>query len=252
MPTDESDLAAGPLRASRLSRRALVALGGAGLVGLLVPGCSSSPGGPPGPSDDDDDDSAGTGGSDDDDSGGSEPDDDDSSSEADDDDTGAPCSATDDNIQGPFYVSDAPVRSDLDLYDEKGIGLTVSGQVLDVDCNPIEGAVLEIWHADPTGGYDNDSAAMRYRGQMATDSAGSYSFSTLVPGHYLNGPTYRPAHIHAKLWVDGAELLTTQLYFRDDPYNDGDAFIEKSLIMDFTTNPVGDWIAVFDFVLALP
>jgi protocatechuate 3,4-dioxygenase beta subunit len=87
---------------------------------------------------------------------------------------------------------------------------------------------------------------------MATDADGNYSFTTLVPGHYLNGSTYRPAHIHAKLWVDGAEVITTQLYFRDDPYNSGDALIETSLIMAFTTNPMGDWVAAFDFVLSLP
>ena len=235
MPTDDSDPEALPVKTSDLTRRAMVTLGGAGLVGLLVPGCPEPPGGPPLGDDDD------SGGSDDDDSGVS-----------DDDDSVDPCVVTDDNIEGPYYVSDAPVRSDLDLYGDKGTGLTVSGRVLDGDCNPIEGAVLEIWHADPSAEYDEGSSEMRYRGQMATDAAGTYSFSTLVPGHYLNGDAYRPAHIHAKLWVGTAELLTTQLYFRDDPYNADDPFIEASLIMDFTTSPKGDRVAVFDFILVLP
>jgi protocatechuate 3,4-dioxygenase beta subunit len=84
---------------------------------------------------------------------------------------------------------------------------------------------------------------------MATDSAGAYSFHSLVPGFYLNGPTYRPAHIHVKLWVAGAELLTTQLYFRDDPYNATDAFIEPGLIMDYSVDSGGGRVAEFDFVL---
>ena len=221
-----------------LTRRALVGLGGLGLLGLLFPACAEPEG---------DDDSAGdddTGAGDDDSAAG----DDDSAAGDDDSD---PCVQTDDNIEGPFYVSDAPIRSELDLYGDTGTGVTVSGRVLDADCNPIAGAVLEVWHADPSGGYDNTSAEMRYRGQMATDSAGAYSFHSLVPGFYLNGPTYRPAHIHVKLWVAGAELLTTQLYFRDDPYNAGDAFIEPGLIMDYSVDASGARDAAFDFVLAV-
>ena len=34
-----------------------------------------------------------------------------------------------------------------------------------------------------------------------------------------------------KIWVDGVERLTTQLYFDDDPYNEGDAWYEASRSM---------------------
>jgi protocatechuate 3,4-dioxygenase beta subunit len=34
-----------------------------------------------------------------------------------------------------------------------------------------------------------------------------------------------------KVHVPGRPSLTTQLYFPDDPYNEGDAFIRPSLVM---------------------
>ena len=247
-----------PSLRSDLNRRTLVGLGGLSLLGLVIPACVRVGGVAP------DDDDSGTSLGDDDTSAGDDDtsaDDDDTSAgdddtSADDDDSGAgdddECALTDDNIEGPFYVSDAPIRSNLDLYGDNGTGVTVSGRVLDANCAPISSAVLEVWHADPSGAYDKDSAEMRYRGQMATDAAGDYSFHSLVPGFYLNGPTYRPAHIHVKLWVGGAELLTTQLYFRDDPYNATDSFIEPGLIMDYSLDASGGRVASFDFVLAVP
>ena len=133
-----------------------------------------------------------------------------------------------------------------------GLGPSRATTPLDTDCNPIPQAVLEVWQADPSGGYDNDSAEMRYRGQLAADASGSYSFHSLVPGRYLNGATFRPAHVHVKLWVGGLEQLTTQLYFRDDPFNESDPFIESSLILDYSEDAAGNWAAAFDFVLPLP
>ena len=164
-------------------------------------------------------------------------------------DTGAPgsCSITGDDIEGPFYISDAPVRSDLDTWGDEGLRIRLSGVIQSTDCIPLAGAVIEIWHADDEGAYDNDSADMRYRGQQATDSEGRYAFETLVPGRYLNGGTYRPAHIHVKIWVDGVERLTTQLYFDDDPYNEGDAWYEASRSMAIEDHGDGTADCVDDF-----
>ena len=51
-----------------------------------------------------------------------------------------------------------------------------------------------------------------------------------------------------KLSVAGHRELTTQLYFDGDPYNQGDGFIEDSLIMPLTR--ASDLVtARFDFVL---
>jgi protocatechuate 3,4-dioxygenase beta subunit len=136
------------------------------------------------------------------------------------------CEPTNNDIEGPFYRADVPIRSDLNLYSDVGEALVLGGIVTDEACQAIPNAVVEIWQANPTGDYDNDSSEQRYRGQVATDAEGRYSFSTLMPGRYLNGGTYRPAHIHMKVWVANSERLTTQIYFDGDPFSAGDPWYE--------------------------
>jgi len=167
---------------------------------------------------------------------------------------GAPqvCRVTDANIEGPYYRAGAGFRSDLTDPGMGGEALDVSGRVLSADCRtPLAGAVLDVWQADSAGHYDNDGSfredRLRLRGKVRTDGAGKFSFRTLVPGRYLNGPTYRPAHIHVKLAAPGHRLLTTQLYFPGDPYNAGDPFFLRSLLMDVSSGARGKE-GHFDFV----
>lgn len=136
-----------------------------------------------------------------------------------------------DQTEGPYWLPDVPIRTDLDLYDEAGTRLRWRGRVVATDCTPIEGAIVDLWHANPTGTYD-DSTEMRYRGQTATDAEGRFEFTTVKPGHYVVSPSWtRPAHLHVKVWVGGEELLTTQLYFETDPFNEADTIIHDTLIM---------------------
>ncbi|HLU65886.1 MAG TPA: hypothetical protein VKZ63_06405, partial [Kofleriaceae bacterium] len=88
------------------------------------------------------------------------------------------------------------------------------------------------------------------RGKVESDAAGGFSLKTIIPGHYLNGNQYRPAHIHVTVSAPGFASLTTQLYFEGDPYNDIDPFILDSLIMSPVENPDGSLSAAFDLVLA--
>ncbi len=140
----------------------------------------------------------------------------------------ATCEATDSDIEGPFYRPGIPIRDNLDIHGDAGIPLTLQGQVLDADCNPLVNAVVELWQASPRapGSRPGDldatydaSRDFRYYGQTASDRRGLYRFTTLVPGWYLNGAQYRPAHLHLKVWIRGQEALTTQLYFAGDPFN---------------------------------
>lgn len=149
--------------------------------------------------------------------------------------TASECTPTASNIEGPFYVTDSPERSDFRLWNEEGVEVTLSGRVVTGDCStPLEGAIVEFWHASPTGEYDNTSSEMRYRGAIQVDSDGAYQLETLLPGRYLNGTQYRPHHIHVKIWnSDGVEVLTTQLYFKGDEYLECDGFANRSLVMSF-------------------
>lgn len=171
------------------------------------------------------------------------------------DDTGAvACEPSPGSIEGPFYRPDIPVRSDLDLYDDAGAPLHLSGRVVDSDCAPVVGAIIELWHAAPSppdampGDVDatyDASREYRYYGQVATDREGRYAFDTLRPGWYLNGNNYRPAHLHVKIWVDDVERLTTQLYFADDPFNADDPWFDATMELDPTDT--GD--ATHDFAV---
>ena len=172
------------------------------------------------------------------------------------------CTVTDSDIEGPYYISDVPIRSNLDLYGDAGIVLTLSGRVLDADCNPIPDAVVEIWHADPTTtpvgeltaadsvDYANTSSEMRYRGQTATDAEGRYTFQTKKPGWYLNGSRFRPMHIHVKVWSGGIERLTTQLYFSGDPYIEGDAWAAEDRAVVLASDGPGRESGTFNSTLA--
>lgn len=168
------------------------------------------------------------------------------------------CAATDDNIEGPYYRAGAPFRSNLVDLRVSGAPLLVMGRVLAADCRrAIAGALLDVWQADGAGHYDNDGTAgaprlqvFRLRGRLRSGSDGRYRFQTVVPGHYLNGDRYRPAHIHVKLSAAGCLPLTTQLYFPDDRYNDGDPFIKPALVMPIERERDGERRARFDFVLS--
>ncbi len=151
------------------------------------------------------------------------------------------------NIEGPFYKRGAPHRSVLVEPKDAGERLLLAGTLRTTACDPIGGATIDVWQANAAGEYDLEG--FRFRGALTTDARGRWELRSIVPGRYLNGDRYRPAHIHIKIKAKGFAVLTTQLYFAGDPYNDGDAFIEPSLIMQHTLAKEVRR-AQFDFVLA--
>ena len=140
------------------------------------------------------------------------------------------CQPTPANIEGPFYKPGAPAKLTLVEGSDPGQRLELAGTVRDQACAPIAGAWIEIWQADHLGAYDN--RGFRFRGHLQTGADGGWRISTIVPGRYLNGAQFRPAHIHVKLAARGVAPLTTQLYFPNDPFNDVDPFIHQALLLD--------------------
>ena len=150
------------------------------------------------------------------------------------------CGLTSRDITGPYWRKGIPVRSRFDVYDHPGQKLNLSGVVRDRSCRPIPDAVVEMWHANPTVvsanalspgdsvDYDMATPAFRYYGQFATDQRGAYAMSTMKPGWYLNGTAFRPSHIHVKVYVEGIERLTTQLYFAGDPFIAADPWASRA------------------------
>lgn len=147
------------------------------------------------------------------------------------------CSMTEDNIEGPYYRENAPWKTRLTDSNEPGVPLRIEGIVMDQSCQPIPNAVVDVWQANDKGSYDNDgnndppNKAFHLRGRMRTNAQGQYAYDTIVPGRYLNGDTFRPSHIHYKVYASGYQTLTTQLYFEGDPYIKGDSFVRPSLII---------------------
>lgn len=142
------------------------------------------------------------------------------------------CETTND-ILGPFYRKNAPQRTDLTNSNLVGNRIQLNGLVYGDDCKTVlKDVLVEIWHCDTEGVYDNDSPEYRLRAVWKTNSNGQYNFKTILPGKYLNGKLYRPAHIHYKVSHPDYQDLISQLYFLGDPHiiNDPWASLDKAKV----------------------
>lgn len=127
--------------------------------------------------------------------------------------------------EGPFYTPNTPKRISLVEPGSKAPRLVVLGTVLSADCKPVPNALLDFWHSDERGEYDN--RGFRYRGHQFADAQGRYRLETIVPAEYPG----RTRHIHVKVQAPGGRILTTQLYFAGDPGNRRDGLYRAELEM---------------------
>jgi protocatechuate 3,4-dioxygenase beta subunit len=144
--------------------------------------------------------------------------------------------------EGPYYTPNTPERASFLEPGITGTRLVVMGYVLTTDCRPVARALLDFWHCDDSGVYDN--VGYRLRGHQFTDDAGRYTLETIVPGLYPG----RTRHIHVKAQAPNQPVLTTQLYFPDEPGNSSDGIFHPALVMDVQDTPEGKQ-AAFNFVL---
>jgi protocatechuate 3,4-dioxygenase beta subunit len=144
---------------------------------------------------------------------------------------------------GPFYKPRSPKRTSLIETGIEGTPLELTGRVFGRDCRPLAGALVDFWHADDDGIYDNEG--YRLRGHQFADDDGRYRLSTIMPGLYPG----RTRHIHVRVQPPGGRVLTTQLYFPDEPRNRRDGLFRDALLV--TMEPAKDpRRAYFHFVLA--
>jgi protocatechuate 3,4-dioxygenase beta subunit len=116
-------------------------------------------------------------------------------------------------IEGPYYTPNSPERRSLLEPGIMGTKIVVTGLVLSSNCIPIARTLLDFWHADDNGEYDD--VGYRLRGHQFTDEAGRYRLETIVPGLYPR----RTRHFHVKVQVpNNPSILTTQLYFPGEPF----------------------------------
>jgi len=143
---------------------------------------------------------------------------------------------------GPFYTPNSPERRSLREAGMAGAPLVIQGFVLTRRCQAIDGALLDFWHADDSGAYDNEG--YRLRGHQFADEAGRFRLETILPGLYPG----RTRHIHVRVQPPGGAVLTTQLYFPDEPQNERDFLFRPELLMAVEAAD-GERRARFDFIL---
>lgn len=144
--------------------------------------------------------------------------------------------------EGPFFTPNSPRRTSLREGGITGTLLVVEGLVVDTSCRPIAGVLVDFWHTDDAGEYDN--VGYRLRGHQFTDSAGRYRLETIMPGVY----TGRTRHIHVKVQAPNRPVLTTQLYFPGESQNARDGIFDESLVMEMS-EAGGTKTGRFQFVL---
>jgi protocatechuate 3,4-dioxygenase beta subunit len=126
--------------------------------------------------------------------------------------------------EGPFFRPESPKRAMLIEPGAKS-RLVLAGMVLSAQCRPVPNALLDFWHADEEGEYDN--RGFRYRGHQFADAQGRYRLETIVPAEYPG----RARHIHVKVQAPGRRILTTQVYFPGEAGNRRDGLYRPELEM---------------------
>ncbi|KAF8634236.1 hypothetical protein AX15_000998 [Amanita polypyramis BW_CC] len=167
-----------------------------------------------------------------------------------------PAGATEATVLGPFYTEDTQdvKQGDSIASEGKGDYLFIEGRVLDLQGNPISGAIIDTWETDGSGLYDNQYETRNEpecRGRMKSAEDGSYAFRAVIPVSYPipeDGPVgrmlsklkrhpYRPAHLHIRIEAPGYETLVTSLFLKGDSYITSDVVfgVRTSLIVGLET-----------------
>ena len=140
--------------------------------------------------------------------------------------------------EGPFYPDQIPEDTDNDLVkngensvEAEGKILILKGVLVNLDSQPVNGVSIEIWQTDNNGVYLHSGSFARDImdkqfqgfGRTKTDRYGQFFFRTIVPTEYPG----RTPHIHMKLWSEGQNVLTTQLYIHNHPQNEKDFLFQR-------------------------
>ena len=143
-------------------------------------------------------------------------------------------------IEGPLYVAGAPestgfARMDDGSEEGKIPTLIIEGTVTDTDGQIIEGAKVEVWHANSLGNYsffDKSQSDFNLRRSIMSDQDGKYVALTTMPVGYgcppegttqfvlnkLGRHGNRPSHVHYFVSAPGYRKLTTQFNIEGDQY----------------------------------
>jgi protocatechuate 3,4-dioxygenase beta subunit len=146
----------------------------------------------------------------------------------------ASCVLTPEVTEGPYWIDTSLTRRNI-TEGRPGLPLEVVLSVQNAKtCRPIKGADVEIWHCDAGGlysGYESlsqgggprassaqggghqapTSSTHYLRGHQKSDAQGRAEFLTVFPGWYRG----RTPHIHLKVHVGGKVVHTGQVFFNE-------------------------------------
>lgn len=147
--------------------------------------------------------------------------------------------ATQTTVLGPFYVGEHKVLPHGSDISEglSGEPMFVRSRVTDLSGRPLDGATVDVWHADDDGFYDTQKASYEAQGpslraRFVPDKDGRFFFRTILPCSYpipTDGPVgelinasgrhpMRPAHVHFLVDAPGFEPLVTHVFIDGDEY----------------------------------
>lgn len=150
--------------------------------------------------------------------------------------------------EGPFYAPSTPRTNDLRPTNHGVEELRLAGRVLDPNCRPIPGAIVDFWQTDPDGVYDH--FGYKFRGHQFTDGQGRYELLTLPPVSYRFMGIARRRHIHMKVAAPGYPLLTTQVFFPFGPDREVEDFSYHPDLVTSIVQATTPFIeARYDFVM---
>lgn len=188
--------------------------------------------------------------------------------------------ATPATVLGPFHIDGSPeLDFGADMSDGvPGTPLYITGTVRGLDGEPVGGALLDVWQADPEGAYEAqlEVEEARLRAKYTVREDGGYCVRTVAPKGYaipMDGPVgeligrteishFRPAHVHFLITAAGFAPLITHLFQEGAQYLDSDVVFgtKPELVVAFEPREPGPtpdggssdvaWLqATYDFVL---
>lgn len=143
---------------------------------------------------------------------------------------------------GPTHQNMKPIKKSNNLMRKAGSPskasgnyIQITGIIIDENCLPIPGAVIEIWQADTNGNYEWEYDQLHhfdlplegrdknflFSGMAQADNRGQFYLMTIFPG---SKDDYAP-HINVIVKRHGYETLHTRMYFSQHPRNDSDPIL---------------------------
>ena len=182
------------------------------------------------------------------------------------------CTLTPRATEGPYYLNNRLNRQDISE-GKPGLETWYYFLVVDQNCNPIPGAIVDVWHNDGLGVYsgfaNQGTTGQTYiRGVQVANANGLVGFKSIYPGWYQG----RCTHVHLKVHLQNNTALTTQTYFVDSisdqvhtllvPYsargaagrtrNTQDGIFNAANVMQFFVNPAGGLSLWAGMILTIP